>query len=315
MALPVTQPPQRIVSLLSSATEILFGLGLGERVVGISHECDWPPACLTLPRATRSLIDSRVDSAAIDRQVHERLAARLPLYEIDIALLAQLKPDLIITQAQCDVCAIRYEDVVQAMRETLRQPETPILALQPQSLAEILEDVTRVGEATHASAAAAEYRQHLQSRVNVVDALTSKLAASKRPRVACIEWTEPLMLAGNWTPRLIELAGGISLLAEANQHSAYHAWQEVVAADPEVIIIAPCGFDLARSRQESRVFPTWPHWQDLCAVRQGRVFVLDGNAYLNRSGPRIVETLEILAHLIQPELFPPVHAAAWQRFS
>ncbi len=285
---------------------MLFGMGLGDQVVGISHECDWPAESLSLPRVTRSLIDSYANSNDIDRQVHQRLAAGLPLYEIDVPLLTHLRPDLIITQAQCDVCAIRYEDVVAVVRDTLRQPHTPILALQPLTLADILHDVLRVGEAAQSLSAAQAFHDRLLARVEIVSQLTAKLPTDQRPRVACVEWTEPLMLAGNWTPHLIQLAGGTSLLARAHEHSVYHAWDELVAADPEVIIIAPCGFDLTRSLHEARTLTAWPRWADLSAVRQGRVFVIDGNAYLNRSGPRIVETLELLAHVIQPALFPKV---------
>jgi iron complex transport system substrate-binding protein len=301
----------RIVSLLSSATEILFGMGLGDAVVGISHECDYPPEAVTRPRLTRSLIRSERDSAQIDAEVKQRFAAGEALYEVVANLLAQLAPDLIITQAQCDVCAVRYDDVLAAVARTPQLSKTRVLALAPQRLADILEDVLRVGEATGAAAAAERFHAQLAARVERVRKVATDIMC--RPRVVCIEWTDPLMLAANWTPELIALAGGEAGLVTAGEHSVYAAWEDVRAYDPQVVIISPCGFDLARSQQEAAAVWQLPGWHDLAAVREKRVFVLDGNAYLNRSGPRIVDSLEIIAHFLHPARFAGVHGAAWVR--
>lgn len=312
---PPPQQSQRIASLLSSATEILFALGLGEQVVGVSHECDWPPEAALLPKLTRSYVDSHHSSLAIDEQVKQNLAAGMPLYGVDAECLLKLQPTLIVTQAQCDVCAVRYTDVLDIVSTFPSTKQPQVLALQHGSLNEILQDVVRVGEAAGVIATAQLYQQSLQARIAAISAKTITFNASQRPRVACIEWVEPLMLAANWTPELIHLAGGESLLARSGEHSAYHAWENLVASDPEVIVVAPCGFHLERSWQETLTLTNRPQWNELTAVKQQRVYVIDGNAYLNRSGPRIVDTLEILAHILHPQCFPPPQHGGWRHFA
>ncbi len=304
--------PLRIVSLLSSATEILFALGVGEQVVGIGHECDWPMEATTRPRVTHSWIDSRVPSDEIDRVVRARLAAGQPLYEVDAERLVELSPDLIVTQAQCDVCAVRYEDVVSLVKRTPALSKTQIVALQPATLVEIFDDIERIGSAVNAVNAAADYVRSLRDRTDCVAMLTKNLP---RPRVICIEWVEPLMLAANWTPTLIELAGGQSGLTVANQHSTYAEWKAIVDYDPEVVLISPCGFDLLRSDEAAQRLLALPEWHNLRAVREGRVYLVDGNAYLNRSGPRVVDSLEIVAHLLHPDVCPNAWPDGWQRFA
>lgn len=303
--------PQRIVSLLSSATEILFASGAGERVVGIGHECDWPPEALDRPRVTRSWIDSSQPSETIDQQVRARMAAGLPLYEVDADLLAQLAPDLIVTQAQCDVCAVRYEDVLAIIDRSPALRGAQVVALAPVALEDIFEDILRVGRAVHTVTCAEAFVAELRSRVELV---RQRVANQPRLRTVCIEWVEPLMLAANWTPTLIELAGGEAGLVTADAHSSYAPWEQVVAYDPEVVIISPCGFDLERSHREAQSLRALPHWQSLTAVREGRVYLVDGNAYLNRSGPRIVDSLEILAHAIQPQCCPAPSHPGWKRW-
>lgn len=313
----------RIVSLLSSATEILFALGLGDEVVAISHECDYPAAAMKLPRATRSLVDSSQSSERIDQQVKALCQAGAALYEIDHELIRGLAPDLIVTQAQCDVCAVRYQDVIDFVTAEPTLRRTRVVALNPSSLQDILQDILRVGEAARALEAAQRYVCKLQMRVERVGKVAGTLPAppcgdTLRPSVVCIEWIEPLMTAGNWTPELIELAGGRSLLAEAGRHSGCVAWDAVVDAAPEALLVAPCGFDLKRSLAEARRLWELPGFADLPAVRTSRSFVIDGNAYLNRSGPRIMDSLEILAHLIRPKLFAPLdgelaEGRAWAR--
>lgn len=293
----------RIVSLISSATEMLFGLGLEESIVGVSHECDYPAAATRLPRATFTNIVADVPGGMIDQQVKELVAAGKPLYEIDIDLLIDLQPDLIVTQAQCDVCAVRYDDVVAAVSNEPRLKQAQLIALNPQSLADVLEDIRRLSAATDRTAAAAEYVAGLESRMEAVRSRTAAIPESQRPLTACIEWIEPMMIAGNWTPDLIALAGGRQAWAVAGRHSTYTAWDDVRAADPEVIVVMPCGFDLSRTLCEAASLSELPGWRELTAVRAGRTFAVDGNALFNRSGPRLVDSLELLAGLLQPELF------------
>lgn len=291
--------PQRIISLLSSATEILAGLQVADRLQATSHECDFPPALNHLPRVTRSWINSAGSSQQIDDEVKGRTKQGQPLYQLDQEAICQLAPQLIITQAQCDVCSVRYQDVAKLVASRPELAETELLALAPGSLDEMLEDIQRVASAVGARQQAELWIAELQGRLAQV-----QMAVVDQPptRVICIEWTQPLMLAGNWVPGLIELAGGQSLLAPAGVHSQYQDWESVVAEDPDVILVAPCGFDLDRSLAESRQLTELPGWQQLSAVRQQRSWVLDGNALLNRSGPRLVDTVEILAHLLHPEL-------------
>ena len=220
----------RIVSLISSATEMLFGLGLEESIVGVSHECDYPAAANRLPRATFTNITADAPSGMIDQQVKELVAAGKPLYEIDLELLVDLQPDLIITQAQCDVCAVRYDDVVAAVASEPKLGAAQLVALNPQSLGDVMKDIRRLGIATSRTAAAAEYVSALEARIELVRSRTGTLAESQRPLTACIEWIEPMMIAGNWTPELIELAGGRQTWAVAGRHSTYTASAKVAWA-------------------------------------------------------------------------------------
>ncbi len=279
---------------------MLFGLGLGAQVVAISHECDYPPEALHLPRATRSLIDSASSSGQIDAQVRALAEAGSPLYAIDRELLCRLAPDLIVTQAQCDVCAVRYQDVLDLVGSEPRLRRTRVLALNPASVGEILQDIQRVavaaaGGSGEGAAISLRYTAELKRRI---DSVATRPLPS-RPRVVCLEWLEPLMTAGNWTPEVIALAGGESCLAKAGEHSGYVPWSAVTQCDPDVLLVAPCGFDLARARTEAQSLWQLPGFADLAAVKSGRALVLDGNAYLNRSGPRIVDSLEILAGLFR----------------
>jgi len=312
--------PYRIASLLASATEILYGLGLGDHVIGVSHECDFPAAARSKPRLTRSHVDATQTSLAIDKQVKEFSASGRSLYEIDEPLLVDLAPDLIVTQAQCDVCAIKYEDVISLVDRHASLRGTPVVALSPQRLEDVFDDITRLGLATSQRESAESYVRQLRQRVENVRQSTSNLTCRERPRVVCVEWVEPLMVAANWTPELVEFAGGDYGLGRTGVHSAYVSWEEIVAYDPEVLILIPCGFDLARTLTEVADMPSYDRWETLAAVRHGRVVAIDGNAYFNRSGPRLVETLEILAHLLHPSRFdrPPMISdpeRAWSPFS
>ncbi len=294
---------QRIASLLASATEMLYALGLGERVVAISHECDYPPATTVKPRVTAANVDCHASSGDIDRRVREFAAKKVPMYRIDVDRLAGLAPDIIVTQAECDVCAVRYEDVLNVVRGSSSLANTQIVSLNPVRLGDIFDDVLRVGEAAGAAARAAEVVGDMRARVEVVAARTRRLPADRRPRVACLEWIDPPMLAGNWMPELIELAGGRCELVRPGAHSGPTTWEVMASFDPQVIVVMPCGFDLARAVQESRRLRQSPGWAKLSAVESSRVFAVDGNAYFNRSGPRIVDSMEILAGLIHPAEF------------
>ncbi len=293
----------RIASLLSSSTEMLYALGLGDRVVAVSHECDSPAEVRSKPRVTRTTIAADAPSGQIDEQVRQLTQQGLPLYEIDVPLLAELRPDLIVTQAQCDVCAVRYADVLEAVRSTPALQLARVVALNPQSLEDVLADMLRLGEATGAVATAEACVQQFRQRVAAVERRTLPVTQEQRPRVACIEWIEPLMIAGNWMPQLIELAGGRQSLAEGGRHSGYVSWHDLRRFDPQVIVVGPCGFDLRRTLVEAPQLFHLEGWSTLSAVREGRVYAVDGNAYFNRSGPRLVDSLEILAHLIHPRLF------------
>lgn len=301
------EPPMRIVSLISSATEILFALGLGDRVVAVSHECDYPPEANNRLRVTRSNVDSNQSSASIDSQVQQLTLSGSALYELDAERIAALRPDLIVTQAQCDVCAVRYEDVLKLVAGEPRLHNTSVVALNPLSLEEVFADILRIGTAARTLEAAQNYVAGLRDRVARITTRTASLAPAARPRTICIEWIEPLMLAANWTPELIEMAGGKNGLSVPGGHSTYSAWSDVISYDPEVIIVAPCGFDLPRSLHESRALPTFDGWAALSAVRSGRVHVVDGSAYLNRSGPRLVDSLEIIAELLHSQLMAIRH--------
>jgi iron complex transport system substrate-binding protein len=313
---PDATPPRRIVSLLSSATEILCALGLGDRLVAVSHDCDYPAAVATLRRVTKSHINDTASSRQIDDQVRQLSRQGEPLYSLDEQALAACDPDLIVTQQQCDVCAVKYDDVVAAVERLDAGRRVPILALNPTSLGAVLDDILAVGRAAHCTAAAEALVHSLRRRMTNIARRTAALTAADRPRAAIIEWIDPLMLAANWVPELLELAGGRCPLVTGGHHSTYVTWQDVVEWDPECIVVSPCGFDLTRAVREAQGLAETEAWSRLDAVRRGRVFALDGNAYLNRSGPRLVDTLEIIAHLLHPYLFPvpqsiPSPADAW----
>lgn len=291
----------RIVSLLPSTTEIAYALGLGDQVVGVTHECDYPPEVRGTPVVTRSAIDHTSSSSAeIDELVSNQLREHISIYHLDTDLLAQLQPDLILTQALCDVCAVSFALVQQAVRDLGGHPR--ILSLEPEDLAGIFDTIRIVGEMTQRTGEAVALLDTLRTRVERVH--TTSLRARSRPRVACLEWLDPPFGPGHWLPELIEIAGGQAGLGRAGQPAQRIAWNDVIAFAPEVIIIAACGFDLPRTVAESeRILPTRPGWAALPAVRANRVYAVDGNAYCSRPGPRIVDSLELLARLIHPDLF------------
>lgn len=297
----------RIASLLASGTEIVFGIGLGDQLVAVSHECDHPSEVAGRPRVTYAKVNSDADSRRIDEQVRTMCAQGEPLYGIDEAKLAALRPNVILTQAQCDVCAVRYEDVMTLVGRVPALRETRVTALNPTRLCHVFEDILRVAESCGVAEAGRNYVDSLKARVAAVEVrVRENVPIDQRVRVACLEWLDPPMLSANWIPDLIELAGGRCELTSAGAHSGYADWDEIRRFDPEVVVLMPCGFDLARTLSEATVVQTSPGWGELTAVQNGRVFAVDGNAYFNRSGPRMVDSLEMLAGIFHPGMFDGV---------
>ena len=282
----------RIVSLLPSSTEILFAIGAGEDVVAVTHECDHPPAARSRPAVTASAIDHEGQPcAAIDRHIRSALHAGSSIYRLDEELLERLRPDLIVTQELCEVCAVAYREVEQAVRR-LPAP-VPVLSLEPDSLEGILSSITAVGRMTDRAAQASTVVEGLRRRIAAAQAAVDP--AVPRPRVACLEWTEPLMVGGHWVPDLVARAGGDDVLGGAGEPSRWVEWEELQAAAPEVVVLMPCGFDLPRTLVEARAVVGRAEFAALPAARSGRVAAVDGSAYFNRPGPRVVAGLELLA--------------------
>jgi iron complex transport system substrate-binding protein len=306
-------PTPRILPLIASATEIVHALGLGPFQVGRSHECDHPPEVLGLPVCTRPAFRVDGSSAEIDRRVKERLAAAVNIYDVDVDLVARLKPSHIITQTQCKVCAVSLDDVERALRSEIRT-EARIISCEPYSLDDIFADIQRIANGCGVPQAGAGLIAALRTRLNHTSDLAAK--AGNRPRVAAIEWLEPLMSAGNWVPELVELAQAQNLFGEPGKHSPWMTWQELAAADPDILVILPCGFDIARTDQEMHWLTDRPDWERLRAVGNQQVFLCDGNQFFNRPGPRIAESLEILAEILHPDLFQAkAEQGRWVRFS
>jgi iron complex transport system substrate-binding protein len=291
----------RIASLVPSSTEMLFELGLGDSVVAVTHECDWPPQAAGLPHLTRTVVPAGLDAAGIDRTVRETVDAGRPLYELDAERLSGQRPDLIVTQAVCDVCAVSYDDVV-AVAATL--PGRPrVLSLDPMTLDEVLADVERLGTAAGVPERGRALRVEAERRIRAVGAA---VAGAPRPRVAALEWLEPPFVAGHWVPRMIELAGGQDVLGRGGERSRTATWDEIAAAAPEVVVAMPCGYDAPRSAAEARTYAA-----ELAALGAQRVVAVDASAYFSRPGPRLVTGIELLAHILHPgDVTSPAAAAA-----
>lgn len=289
--------PQRIVSLLPSSTEILCALGVRECLVGVSHECDYPSDVIGLPTLTEPKLNPHGLSGEIDARVRQIVQEGLSVYRIKTDVLQSLQPDLIVTQDQCNVCAASLAEVEEAVRCFLT-PGVNVVSLKPQRLGDIWEDIRQVAHATGREDAAEEVLRGLKRRLWKLEQHTRHLP---RPRVACIEWIEPLIAAGNWVPELIEIAGGEYALIGAGEHSPVMTWETLIAFQPDVLVLMPCGFPITQTQRELPALTTIPHWQALPAVQANRVFIIDGNAYLNRPGPRIVDSAEILAEILHPD--------------
>jgi iron complex transport system substrate-binding protein len=301
----------RIVSLLPSCTEIVCALGCAERLVGRSHACDFPPEIQSLPVCTAARLDADASSAAINGQIKSLLERALSVYAIDTARLEELRPDAILTQAQCEVCAVSLTDLEKSLPPSLSR-RARIISVSPLRLADIWQDIQTIADALEVSDEGRAVLWRLKSRV--VDIIQQTCLLKKRPSVACMEWLDPLIAAGNWTPEMVELAGGRDALSAPGRHSAWLEWEKLNQADPDMIALMPCGFGLERARLEAAALESRPEWRKLRAVKSKNVFITDGNHYFNRPGPRVVESIEILAEILQPKLFAFGHEKrGWAR--
>lgn len=307
-------PELRLLPLISSATEIVHALGLGRFQVGRSHECDYPPSVGALPVCTAPAIAVSGSSAEIDRLVKERVISALSVYRVDSELVKSLRPTHIITQTQCKVCAVSLEDVERAIEDEI-SIDAQVVSLEPYALADVWGDIRRVAAACGCSESGEALVRSLKARMQEIEKRIGKQEpGSAKQTVAAIEWLEPLMAGGNWVPELIEMAGGENLFGSAGQHSPWMTWEQLVEADPDVIVALPCGFDLERTRSEMHWLWDRAGWSDLKAVRTGRVFLCDGNQFMNRPGPRLVESLQIFAEILHPDRFEPkLEHAGWER--
>jgi len=290
----------RIVSLLPSATEIICALGLGDELVGVTHECDYPEFVRGLPKVTHTLIPTDATSGEIDRLVRQRLQGQQALYTLDESVLESLRPDLIVTQALCDVCAVAEDEVRAAACALPGQPR--VINLEPETLDQIFDSIGAVAAATGRERGGADLIDALRARVNAVIARTARIA--QRPRVALLEWLDPPFSCGHWNPELVLMAGGVEGLGKVGERSRTLTWPDVMAWKPELVFIACCGFGVERTMDDVAMLPRVPGWTELPAVRDGRVYVIDGSHYFSRPGPRLVDSLEILAHALHPNHHP-----------
>jgi iron complex transport system substrate-binding protein len=281
----------RIVSLVPHATELLFALGAGPEVVGVTHECDFPPAAADLPQVTRDVLPAGLGAAEIDTAVRERTQEGEAIYELDQALLARLEPELIVTQALCPVCAVSYDEVAKLAKTLSCKPQ--VIALDPKTLGETLGDVRTLAQATDRREQGEALVANIASRI---DRVKLAVRAQPRPRVAALEWLDPVFVAGHWMPQLIELAGGEDVLGLPGEPSQTVSWEELAATQPDVMVVMPCGYDAPRARAEAITYA-----QELADVNAKQVVAVNASAYYSRPGPRLIEGLELLAHVLHPE--------------
>lgn len=294
----------KIVSLLPSATEIVCALGLEQQLVGVTHECDYPATVKRLPKVTQTRIPATATSAEIDALVRERLNDEKALYTLNRDVLEQLQPDLIITQALCDVCAVAESEVEAVACALPGQPR--IVNLEPETLDEVINSLRDVAAAAGIEQQGERVIGNLQSRVGAVtDSIANVL---RRPRVALLEWLDPPFSSGHWSPEIVRLAGGEEVLGREGERSRTLTWDEVSASRPEVIFIACCGFDVERTCQDLPLLDKVAGWQDLPAVQTGQVYVIDGAQYFSRPGPRLVDSLEMIAQVLHPDIYAPPHS-------
>ena len=298
--------PSRIVSLLPSATEILFAVGAGDQVVGVTHECDFPEAARRLPKVTSNAVIADGETPAdIDRHIHAARHAGSSIYRLDEAMLAELHPDLIVTQELCDVCAVAYGEVRRAVRRL--GGETPVLSLEPRSLEDVCASVEEVGSVTGRLEEGAAVAAQMRATIAAIGALAPP---EPSPRVVCIEWTDPIMAGGHWVPEMVRIAGGIDPLGDAGEPSRYASWSEVTGARPDIMVLMPCGFDLEHTLALVPEVISRPGFAELPCAQSGRVVAVDGSAYFNRPGPRIIDGLKILATVLRAQQGDPAPAGA-----
>ena len=292
----------RIVSLVPHATELLFALGLGDNVVAVTHECDFPLEVLELPRVTRDVLPAGLSAAEIDAAVRERTEHGKAIYELDEDRLEGLEPDLIVTQELCAVCAVSYDDVVEVAGRIATAPR--VISLDPKTLGEAMGDIRTIAQATGVRDAALELVTRQRARI---DAVRRAVKDADPVRVAAIEWLDPVFVAGHWTPQIIELAGGADVLGFAGEHSEQSTWETVAAARPEVVVVMPCGYDAERSREEALRYAA-----ELRGIGAQRIVAVDAAAYFSRPGPRLVDGLELMAHVLHPDLVPGAPGAVYE---
>ncbi len=297
-------PEHRIVSLIASATEIVAALGLRPQLVGRSHECDYPPDVVELPACSEPKIDIHGTSREIDERVKSVLRDATSVYRVFTEVLDELAPTVVITQTQCEVCAVSLQDVERAVCEMVSS-RPKLVACEPNALADVWNDFRNVAAALDVPDRGEQLVNECLTRLNRVAADVRR--ETHRPRIGCIEWIDPLKAAGNWVPELVEIAGGVNVFGEAGKHSPWMAWEDLLREDPEVLAILPCGFDMSRCLAEMPVLTGDPRWSRLSAVRNHRVYITDGNQFFNRPGPRVVESAEILAEILYPGRFDYGH--------
>jgi iron complex transport system substrate-binding protein len=295
-------PTVRIVSLVPHATELLFALGLGDDVVAVTHECDFPLEVLELPRVTRDVLPAGLGAAEIDAAVRERTERGKAIYELDEDQLEDLEPDLIVTQELCAVCAVAYDDVVEVAERLATAPR--VISLDPKTLGEAMGDIRTIAQATGVRDAALDLVTLQRARI---DAVRRAVKDADPVRVAAIEWLDPVFIAGHWTPQIIELAGGADVLGFAGEHSEQSTWETVAAARPEVVVVMPCGYDAERSREEALRYAA-----ELRGIGAKRIVAVDAAAYFSRPGPRLVDGLELMAHVLHPDLVSDAPGAVYE---
>lgn len=291
---------QRIISLLPAATEIVCALGLEQHLVGRSHECDYPESVKALPVCSEANFADGMSSLEIDNQVKNLLADALSVYSVKREQIKALSPDVIITQAQCEVCAVSLTEVEQALANYLDKGAS-IISIQPNNLNDIFNNIIEIANALDISPAGADLVERLQERVDIIKHKLKFI--TDKPTVACVEWLQPLMISGNWVPELVEIAGGQPVLVAKGQHSPYVTWDDIKAQNPDIIVLMPCGFSMDRTLKEVDLMLQLPGFGELKAVKNNRFYIADGNQYFNRPGPRIVDSIEILAEIINPKQF------------
>lgn len=309
----MTKDSIKIISLIPSGTEILAALGLTDAIVGRSHECDFPNYIQNLPICTQARLNSSANSREIHDKVNDLLQSALSIYQIKTDILEELQPTHIITQDQCDICAVSFGEVENALKSlTLSSPQ--VISLQPDVLKDVWNDIARVASIFDIDSK--PVLEGLQNRVKTIEDKTRTLSPTNIPSIGCIEWTEPLMSAANWIPELVTSAGGKPLFSHKGKSSEKLTWESFVNGNPDIVIFMPCGFDLNRTRTEAHSLTQHPEWQKLQAVQNNQVYITDGNSYFNRPGPRLADSTEILAEIIHPEIFQyGYQGKAWEKMS